>query len=254
MQRGRAEGNLMALSSDNIKTVRQFADKLEKWAENLSYSTSPARNLWVELTLSLYPQDIHDIASWLAGIPTTGHKARRKFEELSKLVQEVDAWRNQGVYIEDLCEFCARIDRLMKVTLNIISILRKTFGSEESEPRETKAVTAAKSNAPETPQTNPTLPAADCASAGPPSQEALMAYKLHYEVGLTLQQVAKRMTAELKLDKALRPWQISRWIKQVENQQIRARIPVRSVAPRTSGTTARSAKIDAATQTDSTKT
>ena len=87
-----------------------------------------------------------------------------------------------------------------------------------------------------------------------PSQEAMMAYKLHYEMGLTIQQVAKRMTAELKLDKALRQWQISRWIKQVENQQIRTRIPVRSVAPMTSGTTARSAKTDAAARTDSTKT
>jgi hypothetical protein len=229
----------MALSSDNIKTVRQFADKLEKWAENLSYSVSPAENLWVELTLSLYPHDIHDIASWLAGIPTTGHKARIKFEELSQLVQEVDAWRNQGIYPEDLGEFCARINRLMKVTRNIISIVQKISGSEESEPPETKAVTAAKSNAPETPQTNPASIVADCASAMPPPQEALMAYKLHYETGLTIQQVAKRMTAELKLDKALRQWQISRWIKQVENQHIETRIPIRSIAPRTSGTTKR---------------
>lgn len=244
----------MALSSDNIKTARQFADKLEKWAENLSYSTSPPENLWLELTLSLYPQDVHSIASWLANIPTTGQKAGKELEEISKLVQKVDAWRNQGVYIEDLGEFCARINRLIKVTRNIISILRKISGSEESEPPETKAVPAEKSSAPETPETNPASMVADCASAMSPSQKAMMAYKLHYEMGLTIQQVAKRMTAELKLDKALRQWQISRWIKQVENQQIRTRIPVRSVAPKTSGTTARSTKTDAAAQTDSKKT
>ncbi len=234
----------MALSSDNIKTARQFAEKLEKWAENLSYSTSPPGNLWLELTLSLYPQDVHSIASWLDDIPTTGNKARNELEELSKLVQKVDAWRNQGVYIEDLGEFCARINRLIKVTRNIISILRKISGSGESEPPETKAVPAEKSNALQTPETNPASTVPERASATAPSQEAMMAYKLHYEMGLTIQQVAKRMTAELKLDKALRPWQISRWIKQVENQHIRSRIPIRSVAPRTSGTTARSAKTD----------
>jgi len=244
----------MALSSDNIKTVRQFADKLEKWAENLSYSTSPAGNLWVELTLSLYPQDVHSIASWVANIPTTGQKARKDLEELSKLVQKVDAWRNQGVYIEDLGEFCARINRLMKVTRNIISTLRNISGSEESEPPETKAVTAAKSNAPETPQTNPASMVPYYTSAMTPSQEALMAYKLHYEMGLDIKQIAKRMTAELKLDKALRQWQISRWIKQVEKQHISTRIPVRSIVPRTSGTTARSTEIDTAAQTDSKKT
>jgi len=123
----------MALSSDNIKTIRQFADKLERWAVNLSYSTSPAENLWVELTLSLYPQDVHDIASWLAGISKPDQKARIKFEELSQLVQEINAWRNQGIYPEDLGEFCARINRLMKVTRNIISTLRNISGPEESE-------------------------------------------------------------------------------------------------------------------------
>ena len=244
----------MALSSNDIKTVRQFAGKLEKWAENLSYDVSPSENLWVELTLALYPQDVHDITSWLAGISEPDQKARIKFEELSQLVQEIDAWRNQGVYPEDLGEFCARINRLMKITRNIISILRKISDLEESEPQETKAVPAEILNAPETPETTPASPAADCASAMSPSQEALMAYKLHYETGLTIQQIAKRMTTELKLDKALRQWQISRWIKQVENQQIQAHIPVRSIAPRTSGTTAQSAKIDAAAQTDATET
>jgi len=235
----------MALSSDNIDTARQFADKLEKWAGNLSYSTSPAGNLWLELTLSLYPQDVHSMISWLAGIPATGKKAAKELEELSQLVQKVDAWRNQGVYIEDLGEFCVRINRLMKVTLNLISTLRKISGSGESEPPETKAVPAEQSNALQTPETIPASPAADYTSAMTPSQQALMAYKLHHEMGLTIQQVAKRMTTELKLEKALRQWQISRWIKQVENQQIRTNIPIRSVAPGTSGTPARSAKTDA---------
>ena len=235
----------MALSSDNIKTVRQFADKLEKWAENLSYSTSPAGNLWVELTISLYPQDVHSFASRLAGIPTTGQKARKELEELSKLVQKVDAWRNQGIYIEDLGEFCARINRLIKVSRNIISILRTISGPGESEPPETKAITAEKSNTPETPQTNPASIEPACVPDKAPSQKALMAYKLHYEMGLTIQQVAKRMTAELKLDKTLRQWQISRWIKQAESQHKRSRILISSVAPGVSGTTARSTKTDA---------
>ena len=244
----------MALSSDNIKTVRHFADKLEKWAGNLSYSTSPTENLWVELTLSIYPQDVHGMASWLAGIPTTGKKAAKELEELSQLVQKVDAWRNQGVYIEDSGEFCARINRLIKVTMNIISTLRNIFGPEESEPPEDNVVTAEKSEVPQMPQTIPASITADCPSATATSQEAIMAYKLHCEMGLPIQQVAKRMTAELKLDKALRPWQISRWIKQVENRDIHVRIPIRSVAPGTSGTPARSARIDAAAQTDPKKT
>jgi len=232
----------MALSSDNINTARQFADKLEKWAGNLSYSTSPAVNLWLELTLSLYPHDVHSIISWLANIPTAGQKAGKELEELSHLVQKVDAWRYQGIYIEDLGEFCARVNRLMKVTLNIISILRKISGLEESEPPETKAVPAEKSNAPETPETNPASMVPDCASAMSPSQKALMAYKLHHGMGLTIQQIAKRMTAELKLNKALRQWQISRWIKQMENQNISTHIPIRTVAPGASGTPARSTK------------
>jgi len=220
----------------------------------LSYSTSPAGNLWVELTLSLYPQDVNSIASWLADIPTTGQKAAKDLEELSQLVQKVDAWRTQGVYIEDLGEFCARVNRLIKITLNIISTLRNISGSEESEPPEAEAVTEAKSNAPETSETNPASIAADYTYTMTPSQQALMAYKLHHEMGLTIQQVARRMTAELKLDKALRQWQISRWIKQVENQHISKRIPIRSVDPRTSGATARSANINTAAKTDDEKT
>jgi len=239
----------MELTSDNIKTIRKFADKLDKWSENLSYSTSPAGNLWVELTLSLYPQDVQEIASWLADIPVTGQKAGKELEELSQLVQEVDTWRNQGVYPEDLGDFCVRINRLMKVTLNIISILRKISGSGESESCSECCIPSSQDAERRTQDQ-------DCHHAPDKqlSTEALMAYKLHYEMGLTIRQVAKRMTAELKLDKALRAWQISRWIKQAESRHIRAHIPVRSVAPKTSGTPARSAKIDAAAQTDATKT
>lgn len=225
----------MALSSDNIKTIGQYADKLEKWAENLSYSVRPPGNLWMNLTLSLRPQSLQGFASWLADIPTTGQKAGKALNELSKLVQEVDAWRNHGVYAEDLGEFCARINRLMKVTRNIISILRNMSGSGEPELSETKTITVENSNAHEKPER---------ASSIALSQEALTAYKLHCEMGLTLQQVAKRMTTELKLDNTLRPWQISRWIKQAENQRKRSRIPIRSVAPGASGTTTRSANTD----------
>ena len=235
----------MALSSDNIKTIRLIADKLEKWAENLSYSVSATGNLWVELTLSLYPQNVHGIASWLANIPATGQKVGKSLEELSELVQKVDAWRYQGVFPEDLGDFCACINRLKKITRDIISLLTNMSGSGESEPLDTKAVAAEKTNTSETREIKP-------ASADTPftddkslPEEALTAYKLHYETGLTIQQVAKKMTAELKLDKALRPWQISRWIKLAESRQKHSRIPIHSVAPKTSETTPRSAKTDA---------
>ena len=235
----------MELTSDNIKTIRRYADKLEKWSENLSYDIRSARNMWAELTLSLHPQSIQDLVSWLAAISTTGQKAGEALEELSELVQKVDAWRNQGVYPEDLGDFCVRINRLTRVTRNIISLLRNMSGSGEPEPSDTKAVTEEKSNTSETQETKP-------ASTDPPysavkslPKEALMAYKLHYEMGLTIQQVAKRITAELKLDKTLRPWQISRWIKQAESQHKSSRIPIRSVAPGAPGITARSAKTDA---------
>jgi hypothetical protein len=241
----------MALSSDNVKTIRLIADKFEKWSENLSYRILPAENLWTELTLSLYPQDVQGIASCLANIPAAGQNIRKEFEEFSKLVQQVDAWRYQGVYPEDLGEFCARINRLMKVTRNIISTLQTLSGPGESGPPETKLTAAEKSNAPETQQPYPASIEPACIPDKTISKEALMAYKLHCEMGLPVQQVAKRMTAELKLDKALRPWQISRWIKQVENQHIR--IPIRSITPRTSGTSARSAKIDATEQSDAEK-
>jgi hypothetical protein len=244
----------MALSSDNVKTIGLLAEKFEKWAENLSYSTSPSENLWTDLTLSLYPQDIEGIASWLANISTEGQKIRNELEELSRQVQEIDAWRNQGVYPEDLGEFCAHTHRLMKVARNIISILRKLSVSGESEPQECKAIAAEESNISETRETATISKEPAYKPVKPLPKEALMAYKLRYENRLNIQQIAKRMTAELKLDKAIRPWQISRWIKQAENLYKRTRIPIRSVSPKASGTAERAAKTDAAAQTNHNKT
>jgi len=244
----------MALSSDNIKTIGLLAEKFEKWAENLSYSTSPTENLWSELTLSLYPQDIEGIASWLANISTEGQKIRNEFEELSRQVQEIDAWRNQGVYPEDLGEFCARIHRLKKVTRNIISILRKLSGSGESEPPESKIIAAEESNVAEAQKTDMVSikPALTPDKSLP--KEALMAYKLRYENRLNIQQIAKKMTAKLKLDKTLRPWQVSRWIKQAENLHKRSRIPILSISPKKTVSAEGAAKIDATAQTDHNKT
>ena len=253
----------MALSSDNVKIVRQYAGKIEEWAENLSYSTSPAENLWSELTLSLYPQDLQSIASWLANISAAAHNVRQDFEELSKLVQEIDAWRNQGVYPEDLGDFCVRVNGLMKVTRNIISILHTISGSGEAKPTETQPVKAEKSNTSEVQgrMGNSLAQAASQVGIQPLQasdkalpKEALMAYKLRYEERLNIQQIAKKMTAELKLDKSLRSWQISRWIKQVENLYKRTRIPIRSIAPKKPGTAERTTRIDSAAQNDTRKT
>ncbi|MHC4204453.1 MAG: hypothetical protein ACYSTT_07360 [Planctomycetota bacterium] len=232
----------MELTSDNIKTISRYADKLEKWSEILSYDIRSARNMWAELTLSLHPHSVQDLASWLAAISTTGQKACKELKELSELVQKVDAWRYQGVYPEDLGDFCVCINRLMKVTKNIVSLLRNMSGSVEQEPSETKDVTVENSNAPEKPQTNQASSVPDSSLDKSLSREALMAYKLHHEMGLTIQQVAKRMTSELKLDKAPRPWQISRWIKQAESQHKRSRLPIRSIHPKASETTTRSPK------------
>jgi hypothetical protein len=255
----------MALPSDNVKTIGLLAEKFEKWAENLSYGTSPATNLWSELTLSLYPQDTEGIATWLGNFPAVGQTLRQEVEELSKLVQEIDAWRTQGVYPEDLGEFCARIHQLMKVAGNIISALRTLSDPEKSESRSRSSVpnprgaergtqfahaASETGTQPHGQENLPILPSADKAL---PS-EALMAYKLRYEDRLNVQQIAKRMTAELKLDKPIRPWQISRWIKQVERRRKLTQIPIRSIAPRKSGTTERAAKNDAAAQTGREKT
>ncbi len=237
----------MALSSDNVKTIRLIADKLEKWAENVTYDIRSVRNLWVELTLSLYPHNVHGIASWLANIPATGQQTGKEFEELSELVQKIDAWRNHGVYPEDLGDYCACINRLMKVTRDIISLLRDLSGSEESKP-ETKAVTVEESNTTKTQEIKPAPTVTSIAANKSLPKEALMAYKLHYEMGMTIQQIAKRMTTELKLEQLLRPWQISRWIKQVESQSKHSRIPIRSITPEASDS------VKHPTRTDTTRT
>ena len=242
----------MVLSSDNIKTIRQFADKLEKWSENLTYSISSTKNLWVELNLSLYPRDMEDTVSWLAGIPGIEKKIPGDIEELSGLVQEVDAWRNYGIDPEDLDEFCARIDRLKQVTLNIILTLQKTSGAAETQPPVTEAIAVEKSDAPETQETDAAGIMPDGVTSKMPPKEALTAYKLYFDTGLTLPQIAKRMTAELKLDKALRQWEVSRWVKQVINWHIRMRIriPIQSVPRRSPTTAARPDKTDTAAQID----
>ena len=261
----------MALSSDNVKIIRQYAGKIEKWAENLSYSTSPAENLWSELTLLLYPQDLQGIASWLANISAAGQDIRQELEELSKLVQEIDAWRNQGIYPEDLGDFCVRVNGLMKVTRNIISILRTLSDPEKSEshsesgvpnPHSAEQITQGRmgnslahavSEVGIQPHEQENLPIIQAADKTLP-KEVLMAYKLRYEDRLNIQQIAKKMTAELKLDKSLRPWQISRWIKQVENLYKRTRIPIRSIAPKRPGTAERTTRINSAAQNDTRKT
>jgi hypothetical protein len=261
----------MALSPDNVKTIRLLADKFEKWAENLSYDTSAATNLWSELTLSLYPQDTEGIAAWLGNIPRVGQTLRQEIDELSKLVQEIDAWRNQGVYPEDLGEFCARIHELMKVSQDIISVLRTLSEPERPEPRFEPGVPSPRSTLQRTehkmsnsfaraasemgtqPHGQENLPILQSADKALPS-EALMAYKLRYEERLNMQQIAKRMTAELKLDRAIRPWQISRWIKQVERRRKLTQIPIRSIEPKKTGITERAAKNDASAQTGREKT
>lgn len=238
----------MALAS--YETLQQFADKLEKWAENLSYGTSPAKNLWVELNLSLYPRDMQDTVSWLTAIPGVEKKITRQLEELSKLVQEVDAWRNHGIYPEDLNEFCSRVDRLKQVTLNIIFTLRKTSAAEGNQPSETEAITVEKSDLSESQVSVPTGIKPDRVTSKMPQKEALTAYKLYFDAGLTLPQIARRITAEMKLDKPLRQRQVARWIKQVVQWHIRTRIPIQSVPRRVPRTSKLSVKTDDAAQID----
>ena len=216
----------MTLTSDNIQTVKQFADKLEKWATNLSHITCPTKNFWVELNLFFYPQDLQNTVSWLASIPTIGQRIQKDFEELSKMVHKVDIWHIQGVCQE---EFGALIDRLKEVALNIVFTLRKISDVDRSDPLVTEAITLEKSNTSELRETKPARMKIEGVPAKIPQKEALMAYNLHYEMGLTQSQVAKRMTAELKLDKHIRQWEVSRWIKQVENWRIRTGLPFDSV-------------------------
>jgi len=231
----------MALTSDNIKMIKQFADKLDEWATNLSYITCPTKNFWVELNLFFYPQDLQDTVSWLASIPTIGQRIQKDFKELFKKVQKADAWHIQGIYQEELGEFGALIDRLKEVALNIVFILRKVSDTSEPELPVTEAIAVEKSNASEVRETKLTEMGLADIRVKLPRKEALMAYKLRYETGLTQLQVAKRMSCELKLDKPVRKWEVSRWIKQVENWRIRRGLPVDSVSeegkkPRSSGT------------------
>ena len=219
----------MTLTSDNIQTIKQFADKLEKWANNLSYSTSQTKNFWVELILFFYPQDLQVTVSWLANIPTIGPKVQKEFEELSKMIHKVDIWHIQGVCQEDFGEFGALIDRLKKVALNIVFTLRNISDTDRLDLPVTEVITLEKSNTSELLETTPARMELERVPAKTPRKEALMAYNLHYEMGLTQSQVAKRMTAKLKLDKPVRQWEVSRWIKQVENWCIRTGFSVDSV-------------------------
>lgn len=244
----------MTLTSDNIRTIIQFADKLEKWANNLSYITSPTENLWMKLALTCYPQDFQFTVSWLADIPAVGKEVQKDFEELSAMVQKVDAWHMHGVYEEELREFCALLDRLKDLAFHIVSTLRKIPEAGESKPPPTEAIPAEKSNAPEIQETKPAGMTPDNVAAGLPRKEALMAYKLHYEIGLTQAQVAKKMAGELKLDKPVRRWEVSRWIKQVENWRTRTGLPVESVPEGPATTTVRYAEFEVGTRTDGGKT
>jgi hypothetical protein len=219
----------MALTSDNIQTIKQFADKLEKWANNLSYSKSQTKNFWVELILFFYPQDLQVTVSWLANIPTIGQKVQKDFEELSKMIHKVDIWHIQGVCQEEFGEFGALIDRLKKTALNIVFTLRKISDTGRSDLPVTEAITLEKSNTSELLETKPARMEPEGVPTKPLRKEALMAYNLHYKMGLTQSQVAKRMSTELKLGKPVRQWEVSRWIKQVENWRIRTGLSVDSV-------------------------
>lgn len=206
----------MALTSDNIKIVKQFADKLEEWVMDLSYSTYPIKNFFVELNLFFYPQDLQDTVSWLVSIPAIGQRVRKDFKELLKMVQKEDPWRIQGMYHEKVVEFGALINRLKEVAFNIFFILREIHNASKLEPPVSEALIVEKSNTSEMRETKPI----GIGLAGIPAKlsrkEALMAYKLHYEMGLTQPQIAKRMTGELELDKPVRQWEVSRRVSRSE--------------------------------------
>ena len=216
----------MTLTSDNIRTIEQFADKLEKWVNNLFFSTSGTKNFWVELILFFYPQNLQVTVSRLANIPTIGQKVQKDFEDLTKMIYKVDIWHIQGVYQEEFAEFGTLINRLKEVALNIVFSLRKIADANRSNPSVTEAITLEKSNTSELQDAKPARMEIEGAAAKIPRKEALMAYNLHYEMGLTQSQVAKRITYELKLDKPVRKWEVSRWIKQVENWRIHTDLPV----------------------------
>jgi len=201
------------LTSDHVESIRQSADKLEGWAGNLSYGTCPGKNFLVELTLSFYPYDLDTTVSLLGSIPKKGRQVRRGFEELCMMIQKVDAWNSHGVYWEEMDDFIALINRLRKTALGIVSVLR-----EISADCPTPALEQPPAK-PEIRKANPVNPSRKGPTAKRPDEVAFMAYKLH-QMGLNELQVAKRMTGELKLDKPIRGWAVSRWIKQVENWQL----------------------------------
>jgi len=219
----------MTLTSDNIRTIKQFADKLEKWANNLSYSTSGTKNFWVELILFFYPQDLQVTVSWLAIIPTIGQKVQKDFEELSKIIHKVDIWYSQGVCQGEFGEFDAAIDRLKEVALNIVFNLRNISDAGRSDPPMTEAITLEKSNTSELRETKTSKMELEGVPAKTPGEEALMAYNLHCKKDLTHSQITKRITIELNHVKPVRQWEVSRWIKQVKNWRIRIGLPVDSV-------------------------
>ncbi len=199
------------LTSDHIESIRQSADKLEGWAGNLSYGTSPEKNFLVELTLSFYPYDLDTTVSLLSSIPQKGRQVRRDFEELCVMIQKVDAWNSCGVYREEMDDFIALINRLRNTALGIVSILR-----EVSADRQTPVSQEPPAAKPEIREAKPTNSPRKGPAAKRPDEVAFMAYKL-YGMGLNELQIAKRMTGELKSEKPIRGWAVSRWIKQVEN-------------------------------------
>ena len=223
----------MTLTPDNIESIKQFADKLEEWANNLSYSKSENKNFWVELVLFFYPQNLEDTVLKLANIPDKGQKIQKDFEELSKMIHKVDIWYMQSVCQDEFEEFSELIEKIKKVALNIVFSLRKIFSEDRSDHTGIKKTILEKSKSSELRVTEPGGKEYEKVTAKIPRKEALMAYHLHCEMGLTQSQVAKRITSELKPDKPVRAWEIMRWIKQVENWRIRRGFPVESVFKKT---------------------
>jgi len=223
----------MALTPDNIEIIKQFADKLEEWTNNLSYSKSENKNFWVELILFFYPQNLRDTVLKLATIPDKGKKIQKDFEELSRMIHKVDIWYMQGVCQDEFDEFIELIEKVKKIALNIVFSLRKMSGEDRSDYTGIKKTVLEKSKSSELRETEFAGKEYEKVTAKIPQKEALMAYHLHYKMGLTQSQVAKRITSELKLDKPVRTWEISRWIKQVENWRIRRGFPVKSVLKKT---------------------
>jgi len=205
------------LTSDHVESIRQSAEKLEGWVGNLSYGMSPEKNLLVELTLSFYPYDLNTTVSLLGSIPGRGRQVRQDFQELCEMIQKVDAWHGHGVYREEMDDFIALVNKLRKTALSIVSVLREISADcpapAPEKPPQTK---------PEIRRTKPNNPSRKGPAANRPDDVAFMAYKL-YGMGLNELQVAKRMTGELKPDKPIRGWTVSRWIRQVESWHLHSK-------------------------------